>query len=191
MKAIITFQGFTEGEDKRTGTEDLYFSVIRQFASPIVTTYQPRQWTSDVKSLAAQLARQGIKEVAIASYSHGQAAACAFAKAAYEHGICVAVWCACDPVYRPTWLPRSNWFQPMAFRAMLERGKITVPANIKRVAWVRQTISRPCGHDLVAASPDTVIAAPVVLNYVHTTIDNAPRWRELVRAEMMRFVSHR
>ena len=79
----------------------------------------------------------------------------------------------------------------MAFRAMLERGKITVPANIKRVAWVRQTISRPCGHDLVAASPDTVIAAPVVLNYVHTTIDNAPRWRELVRAEMMRFVSHR
>jgi hypothetical protein len=189
MRAIITFQGFTESEDKRTGTEDLYFSVIRNFSSPIVTTYQPRMWTSDVKALVGQLSRQGIESVAVVSYSHGQAAACAFAREAYEHGITVAVWCACDPVYRPTWLPRSNWFQPLAFRAMLGQGTIKVPANVRRVAWVRQTISRPCGHDLIAESPETVIEKAHVLNFTHTAIDNAPRWRELVRAELMKFVT--
>ena len=45
MKAILTFQGFTESEHARSGTEDLFFEVIRKFACDDVTTYHPRTWS--------------------------------------------------------------------------------------------------------------------------------------------------
>lgn len=183
MKAILTFQGFRESEDRRSGTEDLFFDVIRKFSDSDCTTYHPRNWTSDVRTLASQLSRQGIKHIAIVSYSHGQAAATAFARIAYDYGMTVHLWLACDPVYRPTWLPRWNWLQPFAFRAMLAKGRIKVPRAVKRVVWVRQTISRPCGHDLVADSP-YVVQEPLTLPYSHTAIDHAPEWYALVRREL-------
>jgi hypothetical protein len=183
MKCVLTFQGFRESEDRRSGTEDLFFDVIRKFSDSDCTTYHPRNWNSDVKTLARQLSRQGIRQVALVSYSHGQAAAAAFARLAYDTGIKVPLWLACDPVYRPTWLPRWNILQPLAFKAMLATGSIHVPRNIKRVAWARQTSSRPCGHDLVADSP-YVVQEPLILPYSHTAIDHAPEWYSLVRREL-------
>lgn len=185
MRAILTFQGFRESEHARTGTEDAFFYVIRQFASSEITTYHPRDWTSDVKALANQLARQGIRNVAIISYSHGQAAATAFARVAYTLGISTDLWLACDPVYRPTFLPRWNWLQPLAFRALLPNGSITVPRTIRRVAWVRQKIDLPRGHDLIAEDPtSTYIEEPIVIPLRHTLIDHAPRWIDLIREEI-------
>jgi len=182
--AIITFQGFTESDDSRTGTEDLYFTVIRRFAREEITTYQPKAWTADIKILAAQVARQGIRNVALVSYSHGQAAAVDFAKAAYELGITIDLWLACDPVYRPSWLPRWNWTQPFAFRALTKSVRIKVPHNIRRVTGVRQDISWPAGHDLKPQSPQTSVEDLLKLPYCHTTIDQAPEWFALVRSEL-------
>jgi hypothetical protein len=188
MKAIVSFQGFTESDAARTGMEDLYFSVIRKYAREDVTTYQPRTWTANVQALAYQLNRQGIRHAAMVSYSHGQAAACDFARHCYDLGISIDLWAACDPVYRPVWLPRHNWFQPLAFRAMGLSASISVPANVRRVAWARQTISRPQGHDLRANSPLTYVQKPLVLPYSHTSIDNAPEWFELVKAELTHWI---
>jgi hypothetical protein len=185
MRAILTFYGFTESEDHRAGTEDLYWEVVRHFAGPTITTYHPRNWTSDVGALIGQLVRQGIRHVVLISYSHGQAAATAFARRCYDVGIKVDLWLACDPVYRPTWLPRWNILQPFAFRAMLKRGKIRVPDSVRRVAWVRQEMTRPCGHDLVPVDPNhTHIQPPLVLPYAHTTIDSSAEWFALVRNEL-------
>lgn len=184
MKSVVTFQGFTESEDSRTGTEDLYFEVIRKIAREDVTTYQPKAWTADVKSLAAQVARQGIRNVAIVSYSHGQSAAVDFSKAAYALGITVDLWLACDPVYRPAWLPRWNWTQPLAFRALTKSARIKVPSNIRRVTGVRQDISWPAGHDLKPASPATIVEDLVRLPYSHTSIDQSPEWFQLVKREL-------
>jgi hypothetical protein len=185
MRAILTFQGFRESNAARTGTEDAFYSIIRLFASSEITTYHPKNWTADVKELANELARQGIRNVALVSYSHGQAAAVAFAKFAYTLGISTDLWLACDPVYRPTFLPRWNCLQPLAFRAMLPNGKITVPRCIRRVAWVRQKINLPRGHDLIPEDPtNTHVAEPLIIPLRHTLIDHAPRWVDLIRQEL-------
>ena len=183
MNAIITFQGFTEGDDYRTGTEDLYFSIIRKFAGENVTTYHPEPWTADVKTIALQLARQHIRNVAMISYSHGQASACDFAKACYALGITVDLWLACDPVYRPAWLPRFNFLQPLAFRALSKSPKIKVPQNVRRVAGVRQKFNWPSGHDLIATG-DTHIEVFPFVPMAHTEIDASREWYDLVRYEL-------
>ena len=184
MRAILTFQGFTESSERRTGTEDLYWQVIRLFSSDTVTTDWPRMWTANTKALASLLSRQRIASVAMVSYSHGQAAACDFARACYELGINVDLWLACDPVYRPAWLPRHTALQPLAFRALTRSAVIKVPHNIKRVASVRQRINRPQGHDLIPTSPKTVIAHPIQLPFPHTDIDHSAVWFDLVYREL-------
>lgn len=188
MIAIVTLQGFTESAESRTGTEDLFFQVIRKFASPNVTTYHPLMWTADVKAIARQLARQGVTRTAIVSYSHGQAAATDFADECYNLGIRVDLWLACDPVYRPSWLPRSNWLQPFAFRALMKNSIITVPENIRRVVGVRQKTTIPAGHDLRAKSSGTNIVPLRYLNYSHTSIDQAPEWFDLVKQELENWI---
>jgi len=188
MNAIVTFQGFTESDSSRTGTEDLFFRVIRCFSSPTVTTYHPRTWTTNVKHIAAQLSRQGIRNVVMVSYSHGQAAATDFAKACYEHGISVDLWLACDPVYRPAWLPRWNWLQPAAIRALLRDSVIKVPHNVMRVVSVRQELTIPRGHTLRATSPRTYVEPAKVLSYSHTAIDQAPEWYVLAEKELANWV---
>lgn len=184
MRAILTFQGFTESNAKRTGTEDLYWRVIRGFSGGDITSAWPVPWTEDVGKMAKLIARQGVRSVALASYSHGQAAACDFAEECYKLGIDVDLWLACDPVYRPAWLPRLNSLQPLAFRAMTDNRKIKVPRNIKRVASVYQRVNRPHGHELVATSPDTTIMPPLKIDLGHTDIDHAGAWYALVEREL-------
>lgn len=190
MRAIITFSGFREREGDRSGTEDLYWDVIRHFASEPVTTYHPRSWTTNVKKLVGQLNRRGIKRVALISYSHGQAAATAFARLAYEQNIDVDLWLACDPVYRPTWLPRWDILQPLSFKAILKTGKIRVPKGIRRVVYVRQEIDLPRGHTLVAThGSKTYIQDPILLPYGHTTIDESPEWAAIVKAQLQHWIA--
>jgi hypothetical protein len=190
MKAIVCFQGFTESEDHRTGTEDLYFNVIRKFADEFVTTYQPRTWTCDVQALAYQINRQGIRHVAVVSYSHGQAATRDFARECYDLGIRIDLWLACDPVYRPSWLPRWDFLQPFSFRAMgvHDSATIIVPSNIRRVCGVRQEVNRPQVHKLEAKGGNTRINRFTVLPYGHCEIDEAPEWFHMVESELRHWI---
>jgi len=185
MKAILTFQGFTESESRRSGTEDLFFQVIRKFAGPDVTTYHPRTWTTNVRHLADQIIRQGIRNVALVSYSHGQAAAMAFARIAYQAGISCDLWLCCDPVYRPTWAPRKTWAQVFAIRAMIGNPTIKIPPSVRRVVGVRQEINRPQACKLRAIDPHrTRLQKLDVLPYSHTAIDEAMPWYDLVHGEL-------
>lgn len=61
MRAIITFQGFTESEGSPTGTESLYWRVIRDFDVDDVTALTPRRWNSDIDSIVGMLIRQQIR----------------------------------------------------------------------------------------------------------------------------------
>jgi len=189
MKAIINYTGFRQSEKQRSGFEDGYWRHVRKFAGPNVTTLHPRDWNDNVETSAKMLARQGVREVAVLSYSHGQAAAVAFAKHAEKLGIEVGLWLACDPVYRPTWLPRWSGMQFLAFRAMLKNGEIKVPENINRVVYIRQTKNRPNGHDLIATHPkQEIVLDTILLDYRHDQIDNAPEWWELVGREVENWV---
>jgi hypothetical protein len=185
-RAIISFSGFQESEDNRNGFEDGFFRIVSLFSKPgEIFVYAPRTWKSNVKALADQLRRQRINSVAVLSYSHGQAAITAFARYAYEIGLDLDLWIACDPVYRPTWLPRCTLAQAVSIRAMLKKGKIKIPKGIKRTVYVRQELDRPNGHDLVACHPDqTVELAGVFHTYGHSEIDEAPEFWKLVKDEL-------
>lgn len=186
MKAVITFQGFTESDSAATGTEDLYFDIIRPFASRNVTTYQPRTWKTDVENLLSQLIRQRIHDVVIVGYSWGAGyTAQKFAKLAPEYGIRIPLMMLCDPVYRPTWMPAWMGANPLCFRSMMPASKrIVIPESVKRVCGVRQNVNLPQGHELAHESPVTKIEPFRVLPYSHTAIDAAPEWFSLVRNEL-------
>jgi hypothetical protein len=129
--------------------------------------------------------RPRVNHIAIVSYSHGQAAATAFARLAYSYGLRIDLWLACDPVYRPTWAPRNLLGQLLSFRALIGDPKIRVPQSIRRVVLTQQVLTKPSGHTLIADNPSiTKISKPIILPYSHTAIDSAPEWFEIVFGEL-------
>jgi pimeloyl-ACP methyl ester carboxylesterase len=185
MKAVIIFQGFTESDERPTGMEDLYFSVIRQFAGPYVTTYQPRRWNSCTTALAHQLVRQRIHDVIVVAYSWGAGyAAMKFAKVGRQFGIRIPLALLCDPVYRPTWMPAWLPANPLNIYSLDRRSKIKLPTTIRRIAGVRQQLTIPHGHEVVRTDPNQIVPQLKVLPYSHTGIDESPEWFALVKNEL-------
>ena len=185
MKAVVVFQGFTESEHSATGTEDLYFKVIRQFSNENITTYQPRRWNTNLENLLDQLIRQRIHDVVVIGYSWGGGfTSQKFAEMAPDWGIRIPLMLLCDPVYRPRWMPAWMGANPLCIGSLTRSAKIKVPESVRRVCWVRQKCSIPAGHDLVAENPGTRIEAGRVLEYSHTSIDSAPQWFSMVRNEL-------
>ena len=183
--AILSNLGFRQRGLRESDGERMYFDITKTFSGPDVHTRPPEPWTADMKNIVRQLKRNGYTHLALISYSHGQAASQAAAREAARLDMPVLLWLACDPVFRATWLPRSNWAQPLSFRALRRKGTIVIPPNISRVVYCRQTLNRPNGHDLVPA-PDshTIAARPHVLPYRHNEIDGSPEWFAIVRREL-------
>lgn len=186
MKAIVVFQGFTESEASATGTEDLYFDVVRQFASKNVTTYQPRTWKTDLDNLIRQLVRQRIHDVVVIGYSWGAGyTSQKFAKMAPEFGIKIPLMLLCDPVYRPTWMPAWMGANPFCFQSIIPASRqIIVPPSVRRVCGVRQKLTIPHGHEITHETPATKIEPFRVIPYSHTTIDSCNEWFSLVHNEL-------
>jgi hypothetical protein len=188
-KAIIMFSGFQESEENKSGFEAGFFTTVRPFANGEVTVYHPRTWKTSVKNLLRQLYENQIFNVAIICYSHGQAAAMDFARLAPKYGVTVQLLLACDPVYRPAWLPRWTIAQFFSWRAVIGHPKIKVPPTIKEVHYVYQDIDTPNGDPLIAEDPnETTIYTPVKIKLPHTRIDESPVWWGIVKAQLEQFV---
>lgn len=184
-EATISFTGFKQSSKARSGFEDGYFEHVAGFGTSSNLTFSPRTWKSNVKVLAEQLRRQGVRRVAMLSYSHGQAAATSFARYAYSIGLTVDLWIACDPVYRPTWLPRWTISQFLSFKALFKKGKIKVPENIRRTVYIRQEKDKPRGHRLVATHPSQFVECKGILHSLgHRQIDKSDDFWELVVSEL-------
>jgi hypothetical protein len=189
MKAIIMFSGFQESEARQSGFEKGFFSTVRPFADENVTVYHPRTWKTNVHNLLRQLYENGISQVAVITYSHGQAAALDFASAAPCYGVTVDILLCCDPIYRPSWLPRWTLAQAVSFRSVLGNPKIKVPSSVKRVHYVIQDITLPSGHRMIAEDPkETQIASPIKIQLPHIRIDESPTWWALVKIHLQEFV---
>jgi pimeloyl-ACP methyl ester carboxylesterase len=185
MKAIVQFQGHLQTGENQSGMEDLHFQVTRKFAHESLTVVHPRRWNCDLDAFMDMLVRQEIHTVILIGYSWGAGYTCMkFAKLAPDRGIKIPLALLCDPVYRPTWMPRWLPANPLNIYSIDRRTKIHLPPAIRRVASVRQTISIPCGHQIVPTLPHQVIHEPRVLPYNHCNIDEAPEWFTMVRNEL-------
>lgn len=187
-KAILMFGGFQESEERQSGFERGFFNTVRPFANGETTVYHPRTWKTNVKNILRQLYENGISQVAILTYSHGQAAAMDFAKLAPQFGVSVDLLMCCDPIYRPAWAPRATWAQVFAIRAMIGDPAIKVPPSVDQVHYVIQTITKPAGHRLVAQDTDaTHIHTPIKISLPHVRIDESPAWWALVKMHLTHF----
>lgn len=189
MNWIVPLMGFTESVSRRTGMESLW-SELRLMASPSTTVLMPWEWRDDMRSLAEFIARNSIgraPRVMVVAYSWGAGYAFPrFARACGERGIEIDAACLCDPVYRSRWLP---WWIPLNPMSLMRGAKIGIPGNVRRVAWVRQEISVPSGHELVAENPEAteILPARLVLSS-HEHIDESQAFRVLALAEAKTFV---
>ena len=182
------FTGFQESERVGNGFERGFFEVVRKYSCPEVTTYHPRTWKTDVTPMLRQHYDNGITETAILCYSHGQAAAMAFARLAPEYGVTIPVLLACDPVPRAPFLPRATWAQPLSLLSILTHDEIKVPASLKSVRYVRQHMTFPRGADFVAECPDsTIIHEPEIVHLPHTRIDESKAWWSMVMRSLEQF----
>jgi len=188
-KAIVSFTGYLQSPAKQCDFEDWYFRLVSRFNDEDTLTFAPRTWDSPVKDLANQLFRQGVKRVAVLSYSHGQAATVAFAKYAEEIGLLVDLWVSCDGVARARFLPRKKWAQPFSIRSLFKSVSIKVPAHITRTVYIRQEKNWPYGHELIASNGEqTVECAGVYHSVTHQEIDGLIDFWSLVKTELTEWV---
>jgi hypothetical protein len=183
MKAIASFQGNAQGQDRDTGMDRLHWSVLRKLAGPELTVYHPRTWRASTKPLLEQWARHKIRHVALIGYSHGQAPVMEIARNAWEYGVdTINIW-LCDPVWRNPCLPRWRVAQALSVRSLFSGMKIRVPDTVSRVEWCRQKVDLPKGHDLVADDKTaTHIATPLWVDAKHTQIQWHQDWFSLVES---------
>lgn len=184
MTRIYTIGGFTETPAHETGMHRMHRAAIAPYEDrPDVQVEPVRPWKSDWRALAARARLDGVRSVIIAGYSWGAGfGAQKLAQELGEYGIPVRLMLLCDPVYRPTWLPTLGPANIFGFRALIPGwAKIAVPDNVRALTGVRQTGSIPKGHALRWRGDVIELER---LPATHVTIDEHPRWQDLVRDEL-------
>ena len=168
-KWVVCIAGFLQDEGTPGGLVAVWRELHRLHAAPDVRV-EFRAWNARARSLAELIWRlrpaEDRPQIVICAYSWGGASAQNLAKQLGRRGLVVDRMVLADPVYRHGYWC-GNW------RALVPWSRIVVPHNVRRVAWFRQTVSRPRGHDLVAEDPDaTTIEPPEVVKVDHTYIDD-------------------
>jgi hypothetical protein len=182
--AIIPIMGFLQDPYEPNGFTDLHFDLLRNFESKDVIALAPRQYTTDVKKLVAELVRRRVDRISVITFSHGQSVVKPLAAECEKHRIIFSQWVACDPVPRPSWLPRKDIFQPLAVRALVPGQKIAVPKTVKFATGVWQDCSIPHGAEL-APNGVTVIEPMQKLAWSHAQMDNSPEFYALVKRHLL------
>lgn len=168
-KWVICIAGFLQDEGTPHGIVQVWRDLHARHAAPNIRV-EFRSWDDRTAPLAELIWRlrppRKQPHVTIAAYSWGGASAQRLARDLARRGIVVSEMVLSDAVYRHGyWL--GNW------RALVPWSKITIPANVRRVTWFRQTVDRPRGHSLVPADPTATEIAPATVYQVgHTYMDD-------------------
>lgn len=189
----MLFMGFTESLSRPSGIERLW-GMLRRFSNPACCIHTPLQWNADVRERVAFVLRNSAPgaKIMLIAYSWGAGwAAMAFARElqrAQENKdwfVSIEVAVFADPVYRSPLLPA--WL-PLNFLTLLGLFPIKVPANIRRVRWVRQTQSVPRATGLVAEGPETEIDSGKLIMASHGRADEHPVFVRMCEDEAADFL---
>ena len=73
----------------------------------------------------------------------------------------------------------------LAFRALLKKGRIKIPKNIKRTSYIRQEKDKPRGHELIPTCKNQFVECVGILHTLgHKEIDESKEYWELVCNEL-------
>jgi len=179
--ALLFIGGFLNRRDTANGLYESYLRTYHAHAhSDVLVQYLP--WMADPKEVAASLRvleyrnapRRGESpRLAVCGYSFGGFTAVNICRALQSKPVDRLL--LIDPVAR--WCGRFGWS-----RALFP-GRVTIPPNVLRVDWYRQTHRRlrlawpflfPRSHRVVPEAPlKTPVFGPHDLPHEHTEIDHA------------------
>jgi len=176
IQAVHKFDmGYSQTTRRITGIE-LAWREARKHSSPTCWILPPMPWDADQEAIA-QLIHRNAPEAKVYCHSYSYGAGWAFIQFCKEMAKLdrrIALANLCDPVHR---YPNALFF--LKLLSLTQFPKITIPANVNRVRWVRQFNDTPAGHDLVVSSA-TAIAPANVVDAGHNQIDESFEFQSLV-----------
>lgn len=178
IQAVHKFDmGYSQTTRRITGIE-LAWREARKHSSPTCWILPPMPWDADQEAIA-QLIHRNAPEARVYCHSYSYGAGWAFIQFCNEMAKLnrrIAQANLCDPVHR---YPNALFFlKPLS---LTQVPKITIPANVDFVRWVRQTIDTPAGHDLKASDPNTFIDRATFVEAGHNSIDESDAFQRLVQ----------
>lgn len=175
----IIISGYTQTEGRLHGCQRLWLDMM-QLANPRTVVIQPA-WNHDFSGLASRIQNASASDRRVLVYAYSWGCGNGLIKLAAElrsRAIDIDHAVLSDPVYH------SQKFESWPGVGHLMRGlgvlmqrKIAVPLNVRRIDWFRQTENIPKGCDLSVAA-NTKLSNPVVLDYPHEAMDDAPEWHK-------------
>ncbi len=183
---IIPISGFSQHPNQRTGMSELALKMHEGIGkAPGCWVHPVLVWNADWESLARSMQVNSCHDdtkIFIVAYSWGAGwGAVQLSQKLRRIGMEVDALFLADPVFRSRfWLMswRSRFIKNSLFRFLTP--KITIPSNVKRVEWTRQFNNFPQAHDLVAASPSTVIPPAIIeQDKVHNMMDESETFHNL------------
>lgn len=177
-RRVVVIQGFTQGPHAPNGCELLWRKLVEIYRADKHARVSLYQWSADFNAVAESIVRNADDDernlrVVIIAYSWGAGRGFVeLSRALGRHGVPITAAVLCDPVYFNKWLP---WRAILSRTPLIDRVKITVPANVEQVWSFRQHTNRPQGHDLQRTpGADTSLHYPVELYGVtHQNCDDA------------------
>lgn len=193
-RIIVFISGFTQSAEVFNGVLHRFLEAmdVRREMEADGARIEYRAWDTDWPAFAEYC--RGLVgyggTVSIVGYSWGGGwGAKRLSEQLQDRGLYIPRMLLCDPVYRSPFLPAWLPLNPLSLIAIGKlRPAIRLPSNIRRVEWLRQGVSYPRGHDLVAInSQATRIKAPVEIQLVHSEMDESYEFAEMSR-ELVRSV---
>lgn len=180
----IVKSGYSQTEGHLHGCQRLWLE-LKELSNP-QTQVALLPWNHDFDSYAERIRLTSKPDVRILCYDYSWGSGnglLRFAEGLQKRALTIDHAVLSDPVYH------SQKFEAWPGIGHLMRGlgvllqrKITIPDNVKRVSWFRQLKNIPKGCDLVAANKTkTLIADPIILDYPHEAMDDAPEWHQRCR----------
>ena len=106
------------------------------------------------------------------------------------YGIKVNTMVLSDPVYRHPWIA-LRWLSMIKRKPFLLGSRvITIPSNVGQVHSFRQEMNLPQGHHLICDGDNTKLHSPVLLQRIHTQMDDATEFHDscLEEAQSLRLL---
>lgn len=180
-KRIVCIAGFRQRRHGRTGIARAWRFLRNRHAAPEcdVTLHS---WCDDWRSFARFILSTGPDDpreldIRIVAYSWGMGhGAIRLANLLKREGVSIERLVSCDGVYHQAWT-----FWRAVWSPLLGQPTLLIPANVKRVDFLRQRSTWPSGHLPAAEIPGKthLVNHGFLQGRTHTDADNASEFLDL------------
>lgn len=176
---IVCIGGWLQRRHGRTGIERVWQRLRLEHEQPANgCRVSIHPWCDDWREFVGHVLRTGpadpaALDVRIVGYSWGVGhGAVALARLLRAEGARVRNLVSCDGVWHSRWMPWRALGSPLISR-VIGAPRIVIPSNVLRVDLLRQQVSLPAGHEIVAETWGQAVIDHGFVAETHGTIDDS------------------